>query len=165
MSARALIRGAFGCVSILVFLVVLWHALRRYLRVPKTIPLVDPYPQRVEATKTKLELSGKLFDVGMLLVGVLWGLILSDRVPVRLSRWTDIAMFVIGNILVLCSLLFHLLYRQRVATLVWDLAPAAKQPDIFGEHVDYLFQVQWLSFFASLLVGLLTILSARVLGG
>lgn len=119
--------------------------------------------QRFEAIKLRLELSSRLFDIAIVLVGVIWGLILAERVQLRLSRWTDATLFIVGNLLLLLSLLFHLVYKRRVATLTWDLDP--NLPDIFSADVDYLFSAQWMFFLASLFVGLLTVLSAKVPGG
>lgn len=141
------------------------YAAYRSRHVPQDIQLAKGprNDQLSEAITFRVELSGKLFDIGVVLLGVLWGLILSERVPLKLSRWTDILMFANSNVLLLLSLFFHLSYKRRVATLIWDLEP--RYPDIFSEHVDYLFRAQWIFFFSSLIGGLFTLLSAKVLGG
>lgn len=157
------IRIVFAVVSVAICFGVLIYAFLRYKKVPQAIGMVDTSVQRSEAIKLRLELSSRLFDISIILLGVIWGLILAEKVQLRLSRLTDATLFVVGNLLLLLSLLFHLLYKRRVATLMWDLDP--KLPNIFSADVDYLFSAQWMFFLASLLAGLLTILSAKVLGG
>jgi hypothetical protein len=158
------VQAIFALFSGSVCVMVIAYALWRRARVPNNYPLKeDVSADRVESVKIRLDLSAKLFDVGVVLLGVLWGLILSDKVPVKLSQWADVLLFVSSNALLVLSLFFHLLYKRRVATLMWDLAPS--QPDISSQHVNYLFDVQWLSFFASITAGLLTVLSTKVLGG
>jgi hypothetical protein len=129
----------------------------RRARVPAAIPLVDASEQRTDALKQRLDISAKLFDLGLLLLGALWGLVFTDKYPLGLSVWTNVAVFISSNVLILLSLLFSLLYRRRVSTLTWDLAPKSF-PDIFSEHIDYLFQLQWLFFICSLLTGCFTVL-------
>jgi len=149
--------------SIAICLAVLIYAFVRHKKVPQAICMLAWTAQRFEAIKLRLELSSRLFDIAIVLVGVIWGLILAERVQLRLSRWTDATLFIVGNLLLLLSLLFHLVYKRRVATLTWDLDP--NLPDIFSADVDYLFSAQWMFFLASLFVGLLTVLSAKVPGG
>jgi hypothetical protein len=133
------------------------------MRVPSVIAAGETDSQRTKAIEVRLDLSSKLFDIGIILLGVLWGLVLADTIVIKFSRGTDVALFASSNVLLLLSLFFHLLYKRRIAALQWDLAP--KQPDIFSKHVNYLFQTQWLFFFASLVTGFFTILSAKILEG
>ncbi len=46
---------------------------------------------------------------------------------------------------------------------MWDLDTTL--PDIFASDVDYLLSAQWMFFFTSLFVDLLTVLSAKMPGG
>jgi hypothetical protein len=158
-----IIRIVFALVAVGICLAVLIYAFVSYRRVPQAIKIVAATDQRSEAIKLRLELSSRLFDISLVLLGVIWGLILAEKVQLQLSRWTDATLFAVGNLLLLLSLLVHLVYKRRVATLMWDLTN--KLPDIFSEDVDYLLRAQWMFFMASLFAGLLTILSAKVLGG
>lgn len=157
------LRLIFALASVFLCLAVLGYAVWRSKNVPQNIPVVDPDSQRANATKLRLELSTKAFDMGIIVLGVVWGLVLAEQIRIDFSRWTDAILFLSSNILVLFSVLYHFLYKRRVSTLLWDLAP--RQPDIFSEHVDYLFKAQLMFFFASLIIGTLTVLSVRVLGG
>lgn len=136
-------------------------------RVRMAIPQALRTEQRTDAVKLRLELSSRLFDISLVLMGVIWGLTLTDKFQLRLSLWTHSIMFVAANVLLVFSLLFHLLYKRRISTLMWDLSTDANAnlPDIFAPDVDYLFSAQWLFFLASLFVGLLTVLSAKIPGG
>lgn len=108
------------------------------------------------------DLSGKLFDVALLLLGIVWGLVLADKVRLDVSRTADVVQFVATNFLLCLSLYCHVVYRRRMAILLWDLAPL--QPSVFSPLVDYLFEVQWWSFLLSVLTGVFTIVSVKLVG-
>lgn len=127
----------------------------------------------------RIELSSKLFDLGLLLLGVLWGFVLAEKETIHLSRWQDGVLFISSNLLLLTSLLSHLIYRLHLANAVWDLAvpptpppaPAVapaftpRLPSIRDSYIEFPFKVQWSLFFLGLLSGLCTIWVVKVLGG
>lgn len=119
--------------------------------------------QRSEATKLRLELAGKLFDLSIILLGALWGLLVAGKLPIDLTRWTDAVLFAASNLLLSFSIVYHIRYRRDVARLLWDSAPY--QPDIHSDLVNYLFRLQWVFFFASLIPLTLTVLWLTVAGG
>ena len=150
-------------VSIVMCLTLLVYALVRRLGVPHSIPTKDsPSEAARKGMELRLDLSAKLFDLGILVLGVIWGLVVTDKVPINFCQWQHRILFISSNLLLLFSLLFHLLYKRRVSALLWSLD---RLPEMSSEHVNYLFQVQWLFFFASLLVGLFTVVSVKLLGG
>jgi hypothetical protein len=154
---------ALAVVAVLLCIGLLLYALVRRIRVPASIPLKDsPTSETQKGMELRLDLSAKLFDVGIVLLGVLWGLVLADKIQINFSRWQDVLLFVSSNLLLLLSLFFHLLYKLRVSALLWSLN---RVPDIASEHVDYLFQGQWLFFLASLVTGFFTVVSVKLLGG
>ncbi|MBW1804367.1 MAG: hypothetical protein JRJ85_26995 [Deltaproteobacteria bacterium] len=153
----------FALFSGLMGILVLWYAYRRHSSVPPDFPAEERQEQRCQAINIRLDLSTKLFDVGLIFLGVLWGLILTEQIMIKLWLWTDVVLFINSNILLLFSLLTHLLYKRRVSTILWDISPL--QPSILSKHIDYLFNVQWMFFFASLIAGFFTIISVKIIGG
>jgi len=150
------IAGFAGATSILLTLAPLAYAVWLHAHQPASIEQVNHEEQRLEATKQRLDISVKLFDTALLFLGALWGLVLADKYPLKLSDRGNAVVFVCSNALILLSLLFNVLYRRRVSTLLWDLE--TKLPNIFAEPVDYLFRVQWMFFLCSLALGGLTFL-------
>ena len=155
------------CLVVVTTIVTAWilvSAVRRRLSVPPRIGAEkDIQAQRDTAIENRLSLSAKLFDISAALLAFFWALAVLDKSGAKLSVWEDAFLFAVTNVLLLLCMLFHLLYKRRVSTLQWDLSPG--QPDIFSEHVDYLFRTQWLLFFWSLVVGLLTVVAVVVLAG
>lgn len=150
---------ALLCAALMLY--VWWRS--RHAPPSDKIPLVDPDDQRRKVVELRLEWSGKLFDLGVVLLGVIWGLILTkENADVKLTWWPHIVLFVSANFALLLSLFFHWKYKRLVGAVMWDLAPA--QPDIFSEYIDYPFRAQWLAFMLSLIAGILTIVSIKLLG-
>jgi hypothetical protein len=153
---------AFAAVVVLVWAV--GYVLVRMAGTPPDIgksESPEKHSQRFEALKMRAELSGKMFDVTVIFLGVVWGLILAGSVPTGFTRWQDDTMFISSNLMLLFSLFCHFQYKNRIATLLWDLAP--NQPDISGGSVHHLLFAQWVTFLCGLFVGLLTIISEKVI--
>jgi len=149
--------------SLLMCVAVLIYAAARWACVPGFISAKDKANEETrKGMELRLDLSAKLFDMAVVVLGVVWGLVLTEKVQIKLHRWQHLVLFLSSNALLLFSLFFHLLYKRRVSALLWSLG---QQPDITSEHVDYLFQVQWLLFFSSLLTGLFTVVSVKLLAG
>jgi hypothetical protein len=160
---RGELETVFAVVAVLLCIGLLFYALVRRFGVPASIPAKEGATDETrKGMELRLDLSAKLFDVGIVLLGVLWGLVLADKIQITFSRWQHVLLFVSSNLLLLLSLFFHLLYKRRVSALLWSLN---RLPDIASEHVDYLFQVQWLFFLSSLVTGFFTVVSAKLLGG
>jgi len=157
------VKVAFVVVTVTGTIAVIAYAVKEHRHVPPKIPAEKRgQKQRETAIENRLSLSAKLFDIAAALIGFIWALAILGTSGVKLHTWMDVLLFVVTNVLLLLSLLFHLLYKRRVSSLQWDLSP--QQPDILGAYVDYLFQTQWFMFFWSLVVGLLTVFAVVVLG-
>jgi hypothetical protein len=171
-TAFAIVSSAL-CVAGFVVAAVSW------LRAPRAFRSYAQNDGLKKGLELRIELSSKLFDLGLLLLGVLWGFVLAKEGSIHFSHWQDIVLFVSSNLLLLISLLCHLVYRLHLANMVWDLAvppspPASESvappstlplPDIRDAYVDVPFKAQWMLFFAALISGLCTILAVKVLGG
>jgi len=103
---------AFLCAAVLAY--ALWCR----CHVPDSFPTVESNEQKARGARLRLDLSAKLFDMGVVVLGVLWGLILTEKVPAESYRLTDLLRFAFSNILLLLSLLFHLSYKRCISTLL-----------------------------------------------
>src|ERR1035437_6431285 len=68
-------------------LVGLVYALLRWYWLPSASESLSANDTLNKAFDLRLELSGKLFDLGLLLLAVLWGFVIADKVVYNFSRW------------------------------------------------------------------------------
>lgn len=156
-SILAIVSSGF-CVALVLY------ALYKRSKVPAAFPTVAaPTESQKKAVDVRMDLSGKLCDLALLLLGIVWGLVLAEKVSINFSRWQDSVLFVSCNLLLLLSTFFHLLYRLRLSSLLWDISPA--YPDIRSEHVDFLITVQWFYFYGGLIAVGFTLILTKILGG
>jgi hypothetical protein len=149
------------------------YALVSWLRVPTAASSEPASEERKKGLDLRIELSSKLFDLGLLMLGVLWGFVLVDKDKmIQFSHWQNVILFASSNLLLLISLFSHLVYRIRLANLLWVLGKAAPPPapavswlpNIIDELVEAPFRIQWMLFYASLVSVLLTIVIVKILG-
>lgn len=169
--------SVFAVVSSLACVIGLFYAFRSVRKAKGVFPGVAPNDDLRKALDLRTDLSSKLFDLGLVLLGVIWGFVLTDKVVIQFSRWQDDALFVGSNLLLLTSLFSHLIYRLHLANMLWSLAgplappgtdgktPNPQLPDITSAYVETPFNIQWVLFFASLVSWLCTVIGVRLLGG
>lgn len=156
--------SALAVVSLVFCVALIGYALYKRSRVPGVFPTVAaPSDGQKKALDARLDLSSKLSDLTLLLLGIVWGLVLAEEVAIKFSRWQDTTLFVSSNLLLLLSTFFHLLYRRRISNLLWDISPA--YPDIRSRHVEFLLTIQWSYFYAGLVAVGFTLILTKVLGG
>ena len=179
METHPILSTVFAVASSVLCTAGLIAALVSWLRAPGAFRTQAVSDELKKGLELRIELSSKLFDLGLLLLGVLWGFVLADKEAIHFSHWQDVALFVSSNLLLLTSLLCHLIYRLHLANMVWDLAVpppppappavpppfAPRLPDIRDSYVEFPFNAQWSLFFLALLSGLCTIVTVKVLGG
>lgn len=119
----------------------------------------------------QLGLSETLFQVGLLMLGALWGLVIAkkDEVHLVFSRRSELVMFVGSSALLLLSLCSYGIYIRKVARYIAvasvivyknpKLTPYV--PDIFDQNVNYLFACQIVSLIAGTINGMLTLVSTH----
>jgi hypothetical protein len=117
--------NACAMVSLGLCIVGLAYAIVSWIRVPTAATSQPANEERKKGVDLRIELSTKLFDLGLLLLGVLWGFVLADKAVYRFSRWQDLMLFTTSNLLLLISLFSHLVYRMRIANMLWLLGGAA----------------------------------------
>jgi hypothetical protein len=158
--------GVFGLV----------YALAHWWNTPTSFKSVATSDDLRKALDVRIELASKLFDLSLLMLGVVWGFILVDKVAIDLSRWQNLVLFISSNVLILISLFSHLVYRLHLANVMWSLAgplapkksdgsPDPQLPDITETYIETPFNIQWVLFFISLVSVLCIVLVVKLLGG
>ena len=84
------------------------YALLMYFPVPAAVPNVASSEQRTKGLDLRVEFSSKLFDLSLLLLGAIWGLVLADKVSIHFQRWQEVVLFSTSNFLLVLSMLFHI---------------------------------------------------------
>src|SRR5712692_5056051 len=92
---------AFAIASSLLCIAGLIYALVSRLNVPTVFPSEAVNDQRKKGLDLRIELSAKLFDLGLLMLGVLWAFVLAEKVTIRFSRWQEAVLFISSNLLLL----------------------------------------------------------------
>ena len=125
-----------------------------------------------KAVDTQLALSETLFQVGILMLGALWGLVIAkkDEIQLVFSQRSEVIMFVGSSSLLLMSVCAHGFYLDSVSHYFVDAAVASERgglpasvPDIFDQNVRYLFICQFVSLLAGMINGVLIFISAHKL--
>jgi hypothetical protein len=153
----------------------LFYALANWWNTPSSFKGIAPSDDLRKAIEVRIELASKLFDLTLVVLGVVWGFVLADKVNIELSRWQNVVLFVSSNVLLLISLFSHLVYRLHLANAMWSLAgplalqkngaPAPELPIITEDYIETPFNIQWVLFFISLVSVLCTILVVKLIGG
>lgn len=123
-----------------------------------------------ESIKNRIDFSRSLFQIGLLILGALWGLVIAkkDEAGILFADRPEWIMFLSASILLLASLVDHSLYLHDVSGI---LAIAGEtydgveksMPDVFDPNINnfYMFQIAHLAL--GFLVAMLTLLSAHKL--
>jgi hypothetical protein len=167
--------SALAVISAVVCAIGLLYALANWWRTPSAFKAVEPSDDLRKALDLRIDLASKLFDLSLIVLGIVWGFVLADKVTIDLSRWQHVVLFISTNLLLLISLFSHLIYRLHLANMMWSLAgPLAadstgkanpKLPDITDDYVETPFNIQWILFFVSLVSVLCTIIVVKIFGG
>jgi len=123
------------------------------------------------ALELRVAASRDLFQIALVLFGVLWGLVFAEeRVAAMAFRrgLPEIIMFLAGSVALAGSMAVSLAYSISLNELLSDAVRLLEKPDervvdFFGRKVNYLFTCQWTLLITGMLVTLLTFLSAKFL--
>lgn len=122
------------------------------------------------AVDINVEQSRSLFQVTLLVLGALWGLIIAaqPRAPrIAQSDLPEIVMFVFANLLLVGSLFWHVLYLDSIADAYGlaasTCADVGKQciPDVLDDQIHHLFKHQRALLIAGVIVSVLTLFSTH----
>jgi hypothetical protein len=112
----------------------------------------------------KVEQTKQVFDLGLLLLGALWALIIAkkDEANIVLSDRPEMIMFVCGNAMLLASLICHVTYVGQIRNaLLLGGRLSDSIPDIFGSPLEAFFGAQVIFLAVGLTIAVLTLISAH----
>ena len=124
----------------------------------------------------RLVLAQSLFQVALLMVGALWGIVIAKpgEIQIVFRRNAEIVMFVSASVVLLVSIISYGFYLNKITHQFAEavrsrsnsaIPIAAFIPDVFDQNVNYLFTLQFVSLAAGILNGVLTLFSAHRLRG
>ncbi|MGA9772215.1 MAG: hypothetical protein WBV94_24500 [Blastocatellia bacterium] len=124
----------------------------------------------------RLDQSRSLFQVGILILGGLWGLLIAKRGEAALmfKDYPEVIMIVCATIFLIASFFFHTVYITRISDIYSDAGevigkqiqvnPNDKQPmsipDVFAPNINYMFVSQSLFLISGVGIALLAFVSA-----
>ena len=174
------LRWLLAITSLAIFLIVIPLTISKYVTTSKFFnqsnPVIIPDRPYNDLTdggmQIKVNLSNNLFQVGLLIVAALAGLLIAKdkEAGFVLSDPPEILMFGCASLLLLLSFVFHDLYLNEIGyvySLAGKLYEAARPsvPDIFDDKINFLLRYQFWYLLSGLLLALFTFLSAHKLKG
>ena len=125
------------------------------------------------AIQLKLEQSRSEFQLGLLITGALWVLVIAkkDEGRILLSDPAELTMFIFGNLLLLGSFICHIVYLERIGYIyslaggISDQSGLRSFPDVFSTTINNPYRLQLWYLVAGVFVAALTVISAHLLKG
>jgi hypothetical protein len=124
-----------------------------------------------EGVQIKLGISSNLFQLGVLITGALWALMIAkeDEAGLVLKDRPEIIMFVCASLLLLTSLLSYIIYTSRVA-YIYEIAGQTSRPgkpmevgDFNNPVINNFFAYQITNLAAGVTAAVVTLVSAHKL--
>lgn len=117
----------------------------------------------------RLDLSQNLFQLALLMLGSLWGLVIAkkDEAQIVFSKLPEVVLFIGASLLLIFSVVSSSLYVNKLTAYLSDAAIASAYsnepslPNVFNQNVNYLFIIQILNLGAGVLNGIFTLVSAH----
>jgi len=178
MSQRKIIRKRFAllatvitlaCIAATVFFVI-------NVRVDHGIRALPFNLVSSKSIDARLTVAQTLFQLALLMIGALWGLIIAKKGEVQIvfEEPAEVFMFFSASIVLLLSICSYGFYLNKISHQFADAARALGNselelplsvPDIFDQNVNYLFVLQIVTLVAGIFNGVLTLVSAHKLKG
>lgn len=169
---RAVFRGALFLCCLAVAAFVVNDTRDAYHPVSKRESLKQiPYNDMIKAAvELNVAQSNHLFDLGLLLLGALWALVIAkkDEVEITLRDWPEIITFGIASCLLLYSFVCHEAYldslsEAHVLGAMTSLPGKAAIPDVFDPLFGYRLESQIRLLIGGSVIAVATIFSAHKL--
>lgn len=127
-----------------------------------------------QSLDARMVLAQSLFQVSLLMIGALWGLVIAKpgEIQILFREKIEMIMFISASIVLLVSVSSYALYLEKIshqfvdAVRAWsksDIPLPVTVPDVFDQNVNYLFNLQCVSLAAGIINGVLTLVSAHKL--
>lgn len=172
MNRKAKLRWGFAILFIILTVVMIVYTVSSYNAVSIKKGIKDiPYNELIKASiDGKLDVSKSLFQVGLVSLAALWGLVIAkkDEASIVLSKNPELVTFICASLLLLLSLVSHVLYLETILSGFSDAGLAFDEAnktiiDLFDPKFDYLFNWQINNLFAGTLTAIFTLFSAHKL--
>lgn len=161
---------AVATVAITLFCVVATIIISRNVSLAKGIPDIPFNDLSAKSFEMRLSLSENLFQLALLMLGALWGLVIAkkDEAQIVFSKAPEVILFVGASLLLIFSAVAYSLYVNKLTGYFSDAAISAgggdlSLPNIFDQNVNYLFVIQILNLVAGVMNGIFTLFSAHKL--
>ena len=174
MSANKTIRRILAFVTAFVAVACLVTAVVFVLsvRIDEGIPPLLMDEVTTKSIDARLVLAQSLFQVALLMVGALWGIVIAKagEIQIVFKERFEAVMFFSASFVLLLSIFCYGIYLDKIthqfaeavrARSKSPIAIAVFIPDVFDQNVDYLFKLQLVSLAAGILNGALTLISAH----
>jgi len=121
-----------------------------------------------ESIKGRIDFSRSLFEIGLLVTGALWALVIAkhDEIGIVFADRQEVIMFVCASVLLLASLVDHSLYLNYVSRVFFyggalfdEKSPS--MPDVFDANINNFYEYQILHLALGALIAVLTLFSAH----
>lgn len=169
---KEIIRWGFAVLFIILALAMMIYTVESYLNLSIREGLIDiPYNELTKAgIDSKLKISETLFQLGLLMLAALWGLIIAkkDEAGIVFSINPELLTFICASLLLLFSLFSYTLYLKAIAGGFADSGLAFEETEktiinLFDPKFDYLFNCQFYNLIAGVVVAIFTLFSANKL--
>ena len=108
-----------------------------FLTTPIQIKVTNYDTFRTEALKMIREEAASFFQIGVVVLGALWGtMIVSKENRLRCEDRLEIAMFVAASLLLVGFLYFNWKYGRLLAQLYWDMGPLLSTQAQFADVMN-----------------------------
>lgn len=166
-------RRFFAVLCVVLTVAILIYTVRSYYSLPSSGEGIDdiPYNELVKAgIDGKLSISENLYEVGLLSLGALWGLIIAkkDEAGIVLSGNPELITFICASLLLIFSIVSYVLYSQSIANGLADSGLAFDEAaktiiNLSDARFDYFFNWQVYNLTAGVVIAIFTLFSAHKL--
>ena len=158
------VRRVLAGISLVIFLTILFFAAWTWqsIGIVKDRDLTDLLKAAIDL---KLEQSKSEFQLALVMMGALWGLMIAkkDEARIVLSDRPELLMFCCASVLLICSCISHFVYVDNIAYVFWlagSIESGKSIPDVFESGVNNPFRSQLWCLLGGFFVGMFTLFSA-----
>jgi hypothetical protein len=160
--------GWFTGISAAVCLVVTLYIVAT-VKISSGIPPLAFNDVTSKSIETRLGLAQTLFQLTILMIGALWGLLIAKKDEIKLvfAQYSEVVMFISASAVLLLSISAYAFYLNKLSSQFADagslgnLGETLYIPDIFDQNINYLFILQIVGLIVGTVNGLLTLLSTH----
>ena len=136
-NAAGFARKALAAVCVLTAASAFVYIMYLFYTTPVQLKLTNYDAYRTETLKMIQEEASSFFEIGVLVLGALWGaMIVSKENRLRSEDVPEIVMFCSTNVLLVMFLYFNWKYGRLLAQLYWDMGPLLSTKAQFADVMN-----------------------------